>query len=60
MGESVSLPRLLEDIRVRDLRDSERAASPLKAADDAIMLNSTQMSIEQVVAAVLGAVETRS
>lgn len=60
MGESVSLPRLLEDIRVRDLRDSERAASPLKAADDAIMLDSTQMSIEQVVAAVLGAVETRS
>jgi cytidylate kinase len=45
---------------VRDLRDSERAASPLKAADDAIMLDSTQMSIEQVVAAVLGAVETRS
>jgi len=50
LGESVSLPRLLEDIKARDERDSARSASPLKPADDAILVDST---IEQVVSRVL-------
>ena len=53
LGESVSLPRLLEDIKARDERDSARAASPLKPADDAILVDSTALSIEQVVSRVL-------
>ena len=53
LGESVSLPRLLEDIKARDERDSARSASPLKPADDAILVDSTALSIEQVVACVL-------
>jgi len=53
LGESVSLPRLLEDIKARDERDSARSASPLKPADDAILVDSTALSIEQVVSRVL-------
>jgi cytidylate kinase len=56
LGESVSLPRLLEDIKARDERDCARSASPLKPAADAIMLDSTALSIEEVLAAVAKAV----
>lgn len=54
LGESVSLPRLSEDIKARDKRDSARSASPLKPAEDAILVDSTALSIEQVVTRVLG------
>lgn len=47
-GESVSLPRLLEDIQERDARDISRAASPLIPAEDAIVVDSTGRSIEVV------------
>ena len=56
-GESVSLPALLEDIKARDERDSSRSASPLVPADDAIILDSTSMSIEEVLKTVIAAVE---
>ena len=47
-GESASLRALLEAIEARDERDSQRAASPLKPADDAIEVDSTAMSIQEV------------
>ena len=47
-GESVSLPRLLEDIQERDARDSSRSVSPLVPAEDAIVIDSTATPIEQV------------
>ncbi len=47
-GESVSLPRLLEDIKERDARDSSRSVSPLVPAEDAIVIDSTATPIEQV------------
>lgn len=47
-GESVSLPRLLEDIQERDARDSTRSVSPLVPAEDAMVIDSTATSIEQV------------
>lgn len=52
-GESVSLRALLKDIQARDERDSERAASPLKPADDALILDSTELSIVEVLDRVL-------
>lgn len=48
-GESVSLRALLKDIEARDERDSQRAISPLKPADDALLLDSTILSIDDVV-----------
>ena len=58
-GENVSLPRLLEDIEERDERDSSRDVSPLMPAEDAIVIDSTATSIEDVFAQVMQAVRER-
>ena len=47
-GESVNLPRLFQEIKKRDERDSSRAIAPLKPADDAHVIDSTEMSIKEV------------
>jgi cytidylate kinase len=47
-GLSVNLADLINEIRERDERDSQRATAPLRAADDALMLDSTQLSIDEV------------
>jgi len=47
-GESVSLRALLEDIKARDERDMQRSASPLKPAEDAFLIDSSLMSIDEV------------
>ncbi|MEH6635225.1 MAG: (d)CMP kinase [Halioglobus sp.] len=52
-GESVSLPRLLEDIEERDARDSSREVSPLVPAEDAIIIDSTATPIADVFALVM-------
>ncbi|HQQ62457.1 MAG TPA: (d)CMP kinase [Pseudomonadales bacterium] len=52
-GHGVSLPSLLEDIRARDDRDINRSVAPLRPADDAVVIDSTQMDIEEVLTAVL-------
>ncbi|MCE9650063.1 MAG: (d)CMP kinase [Parvibaculum sp.] len=45
-GSTVSETQVLEDTRERDRRDSERAASPMKPAHDAHLLDTTDLSIE--------------
>lgn len=45
-GESVSMAEVLEDIRLRDARDSGRGAAPLTQAEDAVLLDTSQKSIE--------------
>lgn len=52
-GDEVDMSALVADIRERDKRDSERAVSPLKPADDAHLLDSTDLSIEQVLERIL-------
>lgn len=59
-GEAVTLTSLLEEIRARDERDTSRAIAPLKPADDAIILDSTTMTIEQVLERILSEVAVRS
>ncbi|MDA8681960.1 (d)CMP kinase [Porticoccaceae bacterium] len=56
-GEDVSLRALAEQVRARDERDMNRAESPLVAADDAIELDSSHMSIEEVVEAIMAIIE---
>jgi cytidylate kinase len=51
MGESVSLARLLTDIQQRDARDQSRAVSPLVPAGDAIVIDSTALSADDVLQA---------
>jgi len=52
-GESVNLPRLLEDIEERDARDSSREVSPLVPAEDAIVIDSTATPILDVFESVM-------
>ncbi|MCZ6618450.1 MAG: (d)CMP kinase [Gammaproteobacteria bacterium] len=58
-GLSVNLPALLDAIKKRDERDIRRAVSPLKAAGDAIIIDSTAMTIVEVVAEVYAEVVAR-
>ena len=53
-GIDVSLPALSRDIEDRDRRDSERSVAPLRPADDARVLDSSHLSIDEVVQTVLG------
>ena len=52
-GINATLPALLRDLKERDRRDSERTVSPLKPAEDAIVIDTTDLTIEQVVKQVL-------
>lgn len=46
-GEQVGLEEVLEDIRRRDERDSSRDAAPMKPAADAVLLDTSDLTIEQ-------------
>ena len=50
---------VLADQTLRDQRDAERAASPLRAAEDAIEIDTTDLTVEQVVERVVGLVAAR-
>ena len=52
-GEDVSLPRLLEAIEARDTRDRTRSVSPLVPAEDAVIVDSTDMTADAVFERVL-------
>lgn len=52
-GESSDLNELIEDIRNRDERDMTREISPLVKADDAISIDTTSMSIDEVMEKIL-------
>ena len=52
-GEKVDYPAILEDIRKRDKRDSERKDAPLKPAADARLLDTTDLNVEGAFAAAL-------
>lgn len=47
-GHDVSIGRLLADIKARDERDMNRSVAPLRPAEDALVLDSTELNIEQV------------
>ncbi len=44
---------LLEEIKIRDYNDSHRAVAPLKPADDAVIIDSSELTLEQVVSKVV-------
>ena len=52
-GIDVSLPGLVAEIEARDRRDRNRSVAPLKPAPDALIIDSTDLSVEEVVAKVL-------
>jgi cytidylate kinase len=56
---TVQPEEVIRELHARDERDRNRADSPLKPASDAVLLNSTDMSLEQAVAAAEAIVEKR-
>jgi cytidylate kinase len=52
-GLNVNLPALITDIRERDERDRNRPVAPLRPADGALIVDSTKLSIDEVLDRVL-------
>jgi cytidylate kinase len=59
-GERVELEQLLRDQEIRDERDAARNLAPMKPAADAVQLDSTKLSLEQVVEAMSAEVRRRA
>ncbi len=51
--DGITYEDVLKDLNQRDYNDSHRAVAPLKQADDAVLLDTTNMSFEEVVEAIL-------
>ena len=52
-GANPDFDQIAKDIEERDYRDSHREISPLKQADDAVLVDSSDMTIDEVVAAII-------
>ena len=55
-GEKTSYETVLENVKVRDARDSERAVAPLVAAEDAITIDKSEMSIKTAISVAIAAI----
>jgi cytidylate kinase len=58
-GQNVNLSALLDDIQARDDRDMNRAVAPLRPADDAKIIDSSNMSIDEVFTEVLTSLQDK-
>jgi cytidylate kinase len=56
-GHAATLDEVMDDLRQRDARDSARAAAPLKPAEDAHLLDTSSMSIEDATAKAIAIVD---
>jgi cytidylate kinase len=55
-GMGLTFAAVLEDVEARDKRDSERATAPLKPADDAVMLDTTDLTADAAIACAISLV----
>ncbi len=58
-GHSVSREEVLADVKARDERDMNRAEAPLKPAEDAVIVDTSDLSIEAAIALALDHIKTR-
>lgn len=58
-GEQIEFGKILEDIKTRDDRDMNRKLNPLKIADGAALVDSTDINIDEVVEEILSNIEER-
>ncbi|MBV7408637.1 d(CMP) kinase [Maritimibacter sp. DP1N21-5] len=58
-GHEVSFDAVLDDVRSRDARDMNRADAPLRPAEDAIVIDTSEMSVDEAVAEAVRLVEAR-
>jgi len=59
-GAAISLDKVLADIRARDERDAHRAAAPMRQAADAVVLDTSFLSIDAAIQRAIALVEERS
>jgi cytidylate kinase len=59
-GANTSLDRVLADIRARDERDSHRSEAPMRQAEDAVVLDTSFLSIDAAIQRAIALVETRT
>jgi cytidylate kinase len=59
-GHRLTLDEVLADIRARDARDAGRADAPMRAAADAVALDTTRLSVDEAIAAAIAVTERRS
>lgn len=55
----LTVEQVLTDLRARDARDASRDAAPMRAADDALLLDTTKLSIDAAVAEALALIQKR-
>ncbi|MCU9848903.1 cytidylate kinase [Defluviimonas sp. WL0024] len=58
-GDPITEEEVLADLKARDRRDAEREAAPMRPAEDAVVLDTTEMTIEVAVARALAEVEAK-
>lgn len=58
-GSAMSLKEVLADVVARDARDRDRATAPMKPAQGALILDTSEMTIDEAVAAAIKAIEAR-
>lgn len=58
-GINGNFDQILAEIKERDFRDRNRPVAPLRPADDALLLDSTELSIEEVIAQALQFIESK-
>lgn len=58
-GSDMTYPEVLEDVRQRDARDSDRSTAPLKPAEDAVLIDTSALDIDAAVAAAIAAIDAR-
>ena len=59
LGEGADFEQVLTEVKARDARDMGRADAPLRPAEDAVMLDTSALSIEEAVAQAVAVVATR-
>lgn len=58
-GADTTLDQVLADVRARDARDRARATAPMRAAPDAVMLDTSDLTIDQAVDSAIAEVEAK-
>ena len=58
-GENIEFSKILEDIKARDYRDMNRELNPLKIAEGAVLVDSTDKNIDEVVEEILSEIKER-
>ncbi|UWR61175.1 (d)CMP kinase [Phaeobacter inhibens] len=58
-GNPTSYAEVLEDVKARDARDTNRSESPLKPASDAVLIDTSSLTIDEAVATAIAAIDAR-